>query len=398
MFFLCAAAGAPAFVTGSVYGQGGTDSLLLSQNAANAYWDYLRGDGPWGEGAYKSILRATMSYSWSKDNIPTKVAVADVCGDSTPELLYVGGDIDASAAMGDSWWVGNELRVMSYSEGELHSILNLPLEDNNAMSAYNVFVTQGKKFYVYNNVAQSGVYDTWSRYELKNDRLTVVEKITHSDEHWEIERERWQIDGKNISKDDYDRLTRNLVSETYIIPIEHNASKVEPLWATATQAQLLMLTYDQAMDALESLKNSLKATPTASEVLVNGERGSFDAYNIDGSNYFKLRDLAYVMNGTEKRFEVGWDGANNAIALTSGKPYTSVGGEMTGKGTGEKIPNATTSKITLNGDEVSFTAYNIDGNNYFKLRDIGETFDFGVTWDGARNTIVIDTSKGYTPE
>ncbi|MDR2442720.1 MAG: hypothetical protein LBE31_04280, partial [Deltaproteobacteria bacterium] len=58
----------------------------------------------------------------------------------------------------------------------------------------------------------------------------------------------------------------------------------------------------------------------------------------------------------------------------------------------------TTSKITLDGAEVSLTAYNIGGNNYFKLRDIGAAFDFGVTWDSAKNTIVIDTSIGYTPE
>jgi hypothetical protein len=71
---------------------------------------------------------------------------------------------------------------------------------------------------------------------------------------------------------------------------------------------------------------------------------------------------------------------------------------MTGKGAGEKIPAATTSRITLDGKDVSFTAYNIDGNNYFKLRDIGQQFNFGVTWDGARKTVMIDTAAGYTPE
>ena len=45
----------------------------------------------------------------------------------------------------------------------------------------------------------------------------------------------------------------------------------------------------------------LKATPTTSTVLVNGEQVAFDAYNIDGSNYFKLRDLGAALG-----FEVGW--------------------------------------------------------------------------------------------
>jgi len=137
------------------------------------------------------------------------------------------------------------------------------------------------------------------------------------------------------------------------------------------------------------------AKPTAATVLVNGKNVAFDAYNISGNNYFKLRDLAYVLFGTVKQFEIGWDAANNAISLSSGQPYSAVGGEMQGKGVGEKIPIPTRSKIYLDGTEVQFTAYTIEGNNYFKLRDIGQTFDFGVGWDATTNTITIDTSTGY---
>jgi hypothetical protein len=36
--------------------------------------------------------------------------------------------------------------------------------------------------------------------------------------------------------------------------------------------------------------------------------------------------------------------------------------------------------------------------NYFKLRDVGRVFDFGVAWDGAQNTIAIDTSESYTDD
>jgi hypothetical protein len=140
------------------------------------------------------------------------------------------------------------------------------------------------------------------------------------------------------------------------------------------------------------------AAPTASTVLVNGVETAFDAYNIKNNNYFKLRDLAYVLSGTEKQFEVGWDSSNNSISLTSGKPYTTVGGEMTSKGAGVKTAHPTSSKIFLDGKEVAFTAFNIEGNNYFKLRDIGAVFDFGVDWDGPRNTIIINTSKKYVTE
>ena len=136
------------------------------------------------------------------------------------------------------------------------------------------------------------------------------------------------------------------------------------------------------------------AAPTASTVLVDGKNVAFGAYNIFDNNYFKLRDLAYALNGSSKQFEVGWDSANNAISITSGKPYTATGGELAIKDGGAKEAAPTDSKVYLDGREVRFTAYLIDGNNYFKLRDISEALNFKVKWDGERNTIVIDTNAG----
>lgn len=137
------------------------------------------------------------------------------------------------------------------------------------------------------------------------------------------------------------------------------------------------------------------ANPTNSKVLVNGKEVAFDAYTIDGSNYFKLRDLAFVLNGTEKQFEVGWDNASKTITLTSGSAYTANGSEMA-KGSGAQSASVSASKLLIDGKEVSLTAYTIGGNNYFKLRDIGQAFDFGIGWDNASKTITIDTSTGYT--
>ena len=139
------------------------------------------------------------------------------------------------------------------------------------------------------------------------------------------------------------------------------------------------------------------AVSSPQKVLVNGIETPFDAYNINDNNYFKLRDLAYVLRGTEKEFEVGYDESTKAITLTSGQSYTAIGGEMSAGSAGDKAGIPTTSKIYLDGEEVAFTVYNIDGNNYFKLRDVGEAFNFGIDWDGERNIITIDTIKGYTP-
>lgn len=155
---------------------------------------------------------------------------------------------------------------------------------------------------------------------------------------------------------------------------------------------------DRDGSPLGDTPTSFSATPTRSTVLVNGTSVPFDAYNIGDNNYFKLRDLAQVLSGTGKQFEVTWDGTNNAINLLSGKPYTTVGGELAaGNGTG-KTASLTNSTVYLDGSPVVLTAFNISDNNYFKLRDIGAAFDFNVTWDGTRNTIVIDTTQSYTPD
>ena len=135
------------------------------------------------------------------------------------------------------------------------------------------------------------------------------------------------------------------------------------------------------------------ATPTSSTVLVNGANTVFDAYNINDNNYFKLRDFAYVVNGTQKQFEVTWDGENNAINLISDKPYTQVGGEMANGDGIAKIPVRSTSAIYKNGIQVILTAYMIDGNNYFKLRDVAELFEIEVTWDESTQTIGIDSNR-----
>ncbi|PKM51257.1 MAG: hypothetical protein CVV02_07825 [Firmicutes bacterium HGW-Firmicutes-7] len=135
------------------------------------------------------------------------------------------------------------------------------------------------------------------------------------------------------------------------------------------------------------------ATASASKVLVDGKQASFEAYNINNNNYFKLRDIAMAVNGTAKNFEVGYDSENNAIGLTSGKAYTAVGGELVvSANLTAKQATLSTSEVYLDGEKIQLTAYMINGNNYFKLRDIGEALGIAITWDPITNTIGIDTS------
>ena len=57
-----------------------------------------------------------------------------------------------------------------------------------------------------------------------------------------------------------------------------------------------------------------------------------------------------------------------------------------------------TNRIYVDGQEVRLTAYNINGNNYVMLRDVGKTVGFEVYWDGDAKCVQVESEKPYTGE
>ena len=57
-----------------------------------------------------------------------------------------------------------------------------------------------------------------------------------------------------------------------------------------------------------------------------------------------------------------------------------------------------TNRIYVDGQEVRLTAYNINGNNYVKLRNIGEQVGFNVYWDSDAKCVQVESGKPYTGE
>jgi len=129
--------------------------------------------------------------------------------------------------------------------------------------------------------------------------------------------------------------------------------------------------------------------------LLDGREIIFSAYLIDNSNYCKLRDVAYVLNGTERQFDVTYSG--NTVSVETGKPYAALGEEMA-------IPpeNATGQPaafhFTVDGEPTAIGAYLIDGYNYVKLRELAEKLNFGLNWNAATNTVEIRSDRDYRQE
>lgn len=138
------------------------------------------------------------------------------------------------------------------------------------------------------------------------------------------------------------------------------------------------------------------AKASTHNIQVDGKPVSIAAYGINGNNYFKLRDLAALLNGSQAQFQVGWNDATRTITLATGQSYTAVGGELSKSDGLNRFGNPTTSPIYVDGALADLTAYNIGGNNYFKLRDLGQALGFNVTWDDTTRTVGILTDQGYS--
>ena len=57
-----------------------------------------------------------------------------------------------------------------------------------------------------------------------------------------------------------------------------------------------------------------------------------------------------------------------------------------------------TSRVYVDGKEVSVEAYQIEDTNYFKLRDFAQAVDVGVWYDEDRDRVYIETDIGYDPK
>ena len=88
-------------------------------------------------------------------------------------------------------------------------------------------------------------------------------------------------------------------------------------------------------------------------------------------------------------FDVKYDGATNSIDMLSFYDYTSVGGELTPGDDVTRTAFSSSAFLTLDGVPIKATCYNIDGNNYFKLRDITDVLDCRVDWEEKNQTIWI---------
>lgn len=188
----------------------------------------------------------------------------------------------------------------------------------------------------------------------------------------------------------FDRPIRQIAGHTSPVTIEGGKLTIE-----------LLKTTEQEPNYIFAFQTDVDATvvPTTQKLTIDGVEKQAEVYNINGANYFKLRDMAALLNGTGAQFAVDYDVATNGVLIQTGEAYAPVGGELALPEAGAAVTKAGTAvaspqTLTIDGESAFLAPYNIGGNNYFSLRELGAALGFGVDYDEATTTMLVTTSIG----
>jgi hypothetical protein len=142
--------------------------------------------------------------------------------------------------------------------------------------------------------------------------------------------------------------------------------------------------------------SAFTVVPSPQNVTVDDQAVACAVYNIDGLNYFKLRDVAYFLKDTPSAFAVGYDAQANAVTVDT-TVHTYEGQAPQGTATADPTAMPSPQKLIFDGALAEVSAYNINGNNYFQLRDLSSLLKVDVDYDAATNTAMIKSKAGQDP-
>ncbi len=295
--------------------------------------------------------------------------LVDMDGDGTPEL-YCGAGLAGQ-------------HMYSYADGKIYA-LNIPESVSNFATdvspCADFYVDDTKAYLVDGHEIMNGFP---VRYLTKQGK-EIVTALTYTDAiDDDTGNHICTLNGESVT---YHELSAAQVNFTKGMTWEHYS-----FWESSYNVPEVRSARASLQDTITSLRKLTNPTAHVSrhKVTLNGAKADLAAYTINSNNYFKLRDLAKALKGLDSEFEVKWNAAQQRIDLTSRTAYTPVGGEQAALPAGNKAATLTNAAVYLDGKPLSLTAYSIGGNNYFKLRDLGDALGFDVDWNADTMTMIL---------
>ncbi len=147
------------------------------------------------------------------------------------------------------------------------------------------------------------------------------------------------------------------------------------------------------------------AKPAVQEVTLDGHSEMMQCYNINGYNYFRLRDVAQVVTehiaDPYHHFNVGYNKERNFVSIDMQEEYVPVEGSKTYViGTEEKQGVLSDSQIFVTSwyDAQGMYGYVIDGYTFYKLRELAKVLEMDVNWNEEAKTIEVASSTATRGE
>ena len=142
---------------------------------------------------------------------------------------------------------------------------------------------------------------------------------------------------------------------------------------------------------VDAVKNTKKVTLDGEEVMVG-------AYDVEGYNYLKLRDIAAILNGKKCQFSVGYDEPTKLISVELAKAYEKVEGDLAEIKDEKAKAIVSVKKILVNGEEKEVKTALINEYNYMQLRDLGSLVGLNVDYDKVNKVIQLKSDAEVKEE
>ncbi len=285
--------------------------------------------------SWRDAFVTRLMRSLSQDPSSSEVAMTDLDSNGIPEAFVFKNSSDGGLTSGFTM-TGNSITNITVPK----NIIGACLED------ITVYDKDGRTIFVGREIARHSSTVCFFKLELSGSELVAT------------------------------RINKTDVSPYPVIPYQdmYGNNFLTSGYPDRTKIQDFINSYDKV--------NNVTTSKNAAPVKVNGFAWEVSGYVVNNANYYKIRDIAMIVRNTPARFNVDWSTDLNAVTVSTGVPYAIIGGELSGDSINASNIQENTAPIYVNGQRVDLQAYNIDGSNYFKIRDIADIAGFNVDWDG----------------
>ena len=212
--------------------------------------------------AYLGILQENQryinAYDWQRSDPDVTeanlkpVALADVYGDGTPELLFMRG----TAGDNNEYYYKANLVVSTYEDGTVKNLYDEPLDVAVAGGTFFcVFAGKDKTLYIYDSIGDEGVDYYYHRLAASGSALAPVENISHSSyptEDYSSFKDTYYIQETEVPQEDYEKIRSAWYDNTAsILLTSYNDDEFLVGLHRAQGSEAL--TYDEAVAKLNEL-------------------------------------------------------------------------------------------------------------------------------------------------